>query len=101
MILQAQIILDKDEMDQRGRPLYITILQWLVEHDIVDAAVFEGISGIGSNRRISRPGALFSFDEPPVMILFSDEAGKVKNALHEIRTFCPTALMMSYQVEMH
>ncbi|MFT4031121.1 MAG: DUF190 domain-containing protein [Siphonobacter sp.] len=98
-MLQAQIILDKDEMDENGQPLYLTILQWMVQHNLVTATVFEGISGISASHRITRPGALFSFDEPPVLILFEDEDEKVRAALREIRTFSPTAFIIAYEVE--
>lgn len=98
-MLQAQIILNKDEMDDHGHPLYLTILQWMVQQQMPNARVLEGISGIGQHR-ILRPGALFSFDEPPILILFEAEAEQVRYALREIRQFSPTALMLAYEVEL-
>ncbi|OZI06270.1 hypothetical protein BWI93_20860 [Siphonobacter sp. BAB-5385] len=99
MLLQAQIILNKDEMDDQGHPLYLTILQWMVQQHLPSARVLEGISGIGQ-QRIIHPGALFSFDEPPILILFEAEAERVRHALREIRQFSPTALMLAYEVEL-
>ncbi len=98
MMFQAQILLNKDEMDAQGHPLYLTLLQWLVAHHIAQASVFEGISGIG-NHRIIQPGALFSFDEPPVVILFEEEAEKVRATLRKIRLFSPRIQIIAYPIE--
>jgi PII-like signaling protein len=76
---QAQIFIDKDDMKE-DKPLYRFILNFLIEHEVRGATVFEGFAGFGSNHYVQRPG-LFSFDETPIVITFIDDDHKVSSVL--------------------
>lgn len=81
-MLQAQIFIDKDDM-KNDKPLYRFILNFLIEHEVRGATVFEGFAGFGSNHYVQRPG-LFSFDETPIVITFIDDEPKVNDVLTKL-----------------
>lgn len=83
-MLQAQIFIDKDTFKGSG-PLYEYILEFLLRHNIRGATMFRGQMGFGSNQKLKNPDRMFSFDEPPAMIVFIDEAEKVNQVLTELR----------------
>lgn len=83
-MLQAEIFIDKDEW--KGlKPLHQFLMELLMENGIVGATSFEGYTGFGKHHRLKRPTREYSFDETPILIVFTDEAEKVKKALKEIR----------------
>ena len=87
-MLQAQLFIDLDEM--RGdQLLHDYVIKFLSEKDIAGATSFRGYAGFGKHHRVKYPRELFSFDEPPAMILFIDEDDKVRSVVSELRKVLP------------
>ncbi len=97
-MLQAQIYIDKDEL-KGSLPLYEYIFDFLIHHKIKGATAFHGVIGYGANQLLMRPGSLFSFDETPMMITFTDEDEKVKAVLAELRKIFKGGLVLSLPVQ--
>jgi hypothetical protein len=97
-MLQAQIFIDKDELRESGK-LYEFILDFLLQHNVAGATVYQGISGFGPNQHIKNPHSLFSFDETPLVITFIDENEKVRNVLRELRLLVKSGLFIVHSVE--
>ncbi|MBL0740831.1 DUF190 domain-containing protein [Chryseolinea lacunae] len=97
-MLQAQIFIDLEETigDQS---LEDYIMQFLAEHHILGATSFRGHSGFGKNHRIKRPSELFSFDEPPAMILFIDEEEKVRHVVGLLRKHMKGGFITVHPIE--
>lgn len=83
-MLQAQIFIDKDTFKGTA-PLYEFIFDFLLKHKIMGATMFRGQMGFGANQQLKTPDRMFSFDEPPAMILFIDEEEKVLRVLTALR----------------
>ena len=98
-MIQAQIFIDKDELHDE-RKLYEFIMEFLLSKKVSGATAFEGLLGFGPNdRQMHRPGRLFSFDEPPMMIVFIDEDKKAKEVVAELRRDFAGGLIITSQVE--
>lgn len=83
-MLQAQIFIDKNDL-QGDQPLYEFIMQFLLLEQIKGATAYKGVMGFGVNQQMKRPDQIFSFDDPPIMITFIDEAAKVLTVLKQLR----------------
>lgn len=97
-MLQAQIFIDKDTFKGSG-PLYEFILEFLLKHSIMGATMFRGQMGFGANQQLKNPDRMFSFDEPPAMIVFIDEEEKVKHVLTELRKEVKAGFIVTSRVE--
>ena len=98
-MIQAQIFIDKDELHV-DRKLYEFIMEFLLAKKVAGATAFEGLIGFGPNdRQMQRPGRLFSFDEPPMMIVFIDEDEKAKEVIAELRRDFTGGLIITSKVE--
>ena len=97
-MMQAQIYIDKDEL-KGSQSLNEFIIEFLIHHKVRGATAFRGQFGFGSNQYLKRPDALFSFDEPPMMITFIDEDEKVKSVLTALRKEMKHGLILSIPVE--
>jgi uncharacterized protein len=97
-MLQAQIFIDLDEMEGE-QSLHDYIIQFLAEHGVQGATSFRAYAGFGRNHKIRHPRDLFSFDEPPAMILFVDEDEKVKSVLAELKRKFPAKMMTMVPVQ--
>lgn len=97
-MIQAQIFIDKDEW-KGMKPLHQFLMELLMENEIVGATSFEGYTGYGKHQRLKRPTREYSFDETPMMIVFTDEAEKVKKALTEIRKHYKGGYIVTHSVE--
>lgn len=97
-MLQAQIYIDKDEL-RGSQPLYEFIMQFLSREKIRGATAFRGQIGFGADRLMKRPFDFFSFDEVPMLIIFTDEDEKVKAALTELRKHWAGGFIITHQVE--
>lgn len=75
------------------------LMEFLVEQDVIGATLFRGEAGIGENHQIKRPGRLFSFDDPPMVITFIDEDEKVNKALTALRKKVKSGFIVVNQVE--
>lgn len=98
-MLQAQIFIDKSDF-HGTRPLYDYIMQFLLLHHIDGATVLTGVMGFGRHQQMKRPNELFSFDEPPMLITFIDEAEKVKAVLSKLREEYKGGLIITHQVDL-
>ena len=97
-MLQAQLFIDLDEM--RGDlSMHEYILKFLSERGISGATSFRGYAGFGANHKIKYPGEIFSFDEPPAMIVFIDEDEKVRQVARELKAIFPSKLLVVTRVE--
>ena len=97
-MLEAQIFVDKEEL--KGMTLlYEYIMQFLIKHHIAGATCFRGQEGFGRNQLIKRPDALFSFDEPPMMIVFIDTDEKVRQVLTALRQEVKSGFIVVHPVE--
>ena len=83
-LLRAEIYFDKDELGSTN-PLHEFIMKSLMGSDIRGATAFQGSLGFGKDHQLKKPNELFSFDDPPMLILFIDEETKVKKALAKLR----------------
>jgi len=97
-MIQAQIFIDKDEW-KGMKPLHQFMMEILMQNDIVGATSFEGYTGYGKHQRLKRPNREYSFDETPMLIVFTDEAEKVKKALKEIRKHYKGGYIVTHSVE--
>lgn len=97
-MVQAQIFIDKDEL-HKERKLYEFIMEFLLSKKVAGATAFEGLIGFGPNHQMQRPGRLFSFDEPPMMIVFIEEDEKAKQVIHELRKEFQGGLIVTLKVE--
>lgn len=98
-MLQAQIFIDRDDM-HGTQSVYEFIMQFLLLNQIDGATVFKGMMGFGSNQKIQRPDQLFSFDEPPMMITFIDEAEKVLEVLRKVRAEYKGGYIITHTVDL-
>lgn len=96
-MLQAQVFIDLEEM-KGDQSLHDYIMKFLVEEGISGATSFRGYAGFGKNHRVKFPREMFSFDEPPAMILFIDEDEKVMAAVHKLQSFLPGKLIAVFPV---
>ncbi|SEW02358.1 hypothetical protein SAMN05428988_1355 [Chitinophaga sp. YR573] len=97
-MLQAQIFIDKDEVFG-SQPLYEFIVQFLLKHKVAGATAFRGQIGFGEHHQVKRPDSLFSFDEPPMLIIFIDEEEKVLHVLKELRKRVSSGFIVTSKVE--
>jgi PII-like signaling protein len=97
-MLQAQIFIDKDEVFG-SQPLYEFIVQFLLKHKVAGATAFRGHIGFGEHHQVKRPDSLFSFDEPPMLIIFIDEEEKVLQVLKELRKRVSSGFIVTSKVE--
>ncbi len=97
-MLQAQIFIDKDEVFG-SQPLYEFIIQFLLQQQIAGATAFRGMTGFGEHHQLKRPDSIFSFDEPPVLIMFIDQDEKVINALKALRKRVSSGFIVTSKVE--
>ncbi|MCF6406499.1 DUF190 domain-containing protein [Chitinophaga filiformis] len=97
-MLQAQIFIDKDEVFG-SKPLYEFIIQFLLKQGIAGATAFRGVTGFGEHHQLKRPDSLFSFDEPPMLIIFIDQDEKVLNALTALRRQVNSGFIITSKVE--
>lgn len=98
-MVQAQIFIDKDELHGE-RKLYEFIMEFLLSRKVSGGTAFEGLIGFGpADRHLHRPGRLFSFDEPPMMIVFIDEDEKAKKVITELRKEFKGGLIITSKVE--
>ncbi|HEV8513851.1 MAG TPA: DUF190 domain-containing protein [Cyclobacteriaceae bacterium] len=95
---QASIFFDKDKYFS-DKPMADYLMEFLVEQDVIGATLFRGEAGIGENHQIKRPGRLFSFDDPPMVITFIDEDEKVNKALTALRKKVKSGFIVVNQVE--
>ena len=97
---QAQVFIDKDELHNEKK-LFDFIMDFLLAKKVSGATAFEGFIGFGPDRQMQRPGRLFSFDEPPMVIVFVDEDEKVKQVIAELRKEFSGGLITTSKVEVH
>ncbi len=97
-MIQAQIFIDKDELHNEKK-LYEFIMEFLLARKVAGATAFEGLIGFGPDRLMQRPKRLFSFDEPPMMIVFIDEDEKAKKVIAELRQEFKGGLIITSHVE--
>ena len=97
-MIQVQIFFDKDKFKD-DKPMADYIMEFLLENDILGATVFRGELGFGENQKINRPGRLFSFDEPPMLITFIDHDDKVKKVLTAFRKRVKSGFIVVNPVE--
>ncbi|KAA2240803.1 DUF190 domain-containing protein [Chitinophaga agrisoli] len=97
-MLQAQIYIDKDEVFG-SLPLYEYILRFLIRHRVAGATAFRGQIGFGVHHQLKRPDSIFSFDEPPMLIIFIDEEHRVREVLKALRKEISSGLIVVNQVE--
>lgn len=97
-MLEAQIYFDKDEL-HGSRPLSEFIMKFLIQQDIAGATAFKGEVGFGKNQVIKNPSRLFSFDDPPMVIVFVDEEDKVRSVLNALRKEMSGGFITVHRVE--
>lgn len=95
---QASIFFDKDKYHS-DKPMTDYLMEFLVEQGVIGATVFRGDAGFGENHQIKRPGRLFSFDEPPMVITFVDEDERVNKTLTALRKKMKSGFIVVNQVE--
>jgi PII-like signaling protein len=97
-MLQAQIFFDKDDL-QGSKPLENYLMEFLIREKISGATAFTGAFGFGTNHYMKQPNLLFSFDDPPMVITFTDEAEKVRHILTKLRKEFKGGLILTSVVE--
>lgn len=95
---QVQIFFAKDKFKD-NRPMTDFIMEFLAEHKIMGATAFRGEVGFGESQQIKRPGRLFSFDDPPMLITFIDHEEKVKKVLTALRKKVKNGLIIVNPVD--
>ena len=97
-MIQVQIFFDKDKFKD-DKPMTDYIMEFLADNDCLGATCFRGELGFGENQKINRPGRLFSFDEPPMLITFIDQDEKVKKVLTAFRKKVKSGFIVVNPVE--
>ena len=97
-MIQVQIFFDKDKFKD-NKPMTDYIMEFLADADILGATAFRGELGFGENQKIKRPGRLFSFDEPPMVITFIDEDEKIRKMLTAFRKKVKSGFIVLTHVE--
>ncbi len=97
-MLQAQIFIDKDEIHENMQ-MNEFVMDFLIKHEVLGATSFRGHAGFGKNQYMKNPSRLFSFDEPPMLIMFIDEDEKVLSVLRELRNEMPTGFIVTNKVD--
>jgi PII-like signaling protein len=97
-MIQAQIFFDRDKY-RDDKPMTDYIMEFLLDNDIQGATAFRGELGFGESQKINRPGRLFSFDEPPMVITFIDQDEKVKKVLTAFRKKVKSGFIVTSVVE--
>jgi PII-like signaling protein len=97
-MIQAQIFFDRDKYKD-DKPMTDYIMEFLLDNDIQGATAFRGELGFGSSQKINRPGRLFSFDEPPMVVTFIDQDDKVKQVLAAFRKKVKSGFIVTNAVE--
>jgi PII-like signaling protein len=97
-MIQAQIFFDRDKYKD-DKPMTDYIMEFLLDHDIEGATAFRGELGFGTGQKINRPGRLFSFDEPPMVVTFIDEDEKIKKVLTAFRKKVKSGFIVTNAVE--
>jgi PII-like signaling protein len=97
-MVQVQIFFDKDKFKD-DKPMTDYMMEFLADADILGATAFRGELGFGENQKIKRPGRLFSFDDPPMVITFIDEDEKVRKVLTALRKKVKTGFIVLNTVE--
>ena len=95
---QASIFFDKDKYFN-DKPMGEYLMEFLVDQGVIGATVFRGEAGFGENHQIKRPGRLFSFDEPPMVITFVDDDERVTNTLTALRKKVKSGFIVVTPVE--
>ncbi len=95
---QVQIFFDKDKYKE-DKPMTDYIMEFLADNHVLGATAFRGELGFGESQRIKRPGRLFSFDEPPMVITFVDEDEKVHKVLTAFRKKVKSGFIIVTSVE--
>ena len=95
---QASIYFDKDKY-YSDKPMADYLMEFLGEQEVIGATLFRGEAGIGENHQVKRPGRLFSFDDPPMMITFIDEDERVNKVLTALRKKVKSGFIVVNQVE--
>ena len=95
---QARIYFHKDKYFQ-DKPMADYLMEFLQDQNVLGATLFRGEAGFGESRTIKRPGQLFSFDDPPMVIVFIDEDQKVDKALAALRKRVKTGFIAVSKVE--
>ncbi len=75
------------------------LLEFLAKNEVIGATAFRGELGFGENHQIKRPGRLFSFDEPPMLITFVDQDEKVARVLTALRKKVKSGFIVVNRVE--
>lgn len=97
-MLQAQVFIDLEEM-KGDQSLHDYLIRFLAEKNIAGATSFRGWAGFGKNHKIKNPRDLFSFDEPPALILFIDEDEKVRKVVAELKAILPSKMIFILSAE--
>lgn len=97
-MLQAQIYIDQDDL-YGSQPLAEFILEFLIRQNIQGATVFRGRLGYGKHQHLNRPNDLFSFDETPIMVTFTDEETMVRIVLKALRKEMKNGFIVTCSVE--
>lgn len=97
-MIQAQIFFDRDKFKD-NKPMTDYIMEFLVENNMIGATAFRGELGFGVTHKINRPGRLFSFDEPPMVVTFIDEDEKVRKVLAAFRKKVKSGFIVLTHVE--
>ena len=95
---QVQIFFDKDKYKE-DKPLTDYIMEFLADNHVLGATAFRGELGFGESQQIKRPGRLFSFDEPPMVITFVDEDEKIQKVLTAFRKKVKSGFIIVASVE--
>ncbi len=97
-MLQAQIFIDKNDL-QEDRPLYEYIMQFLLLHQIKGATAYKGMMCLVATQHMKLPDLIFSFDDPPIMITFIDDAAKVLDVLKQLRVTYKGGFIITHEVD--
>jgi PII-like signaling protein len=97
-MLQAQIFIDKDTF-KGAVPLYEFIMEFLLGYNIMGATLFRGQMGFGANQKLKHPDRVFSFDEPPALIIFIDQEEKVLQVLKQLRQEVSAGFIVTQKVD--
>ncbi|MEO5979791.1 MAG: DUF190 domain-containing protein [Chryseolinea sp.] len=97
-MLQAQIFIDLEDM-KGDQSLHDYLIKFLAERNIAGATSFLGYAGFGKHHKIKNPRELFSFDEPPAMIMFIDEVEKVRKIVAELKIVIPGKVIFLLNAE--
>lgn len=97
-MLEVNVFLDEGDLHE-GKPMHEYLMRYLMHHGIRGATVFAALMGYGHRHHLHHPRTIGGADEGPIMILFIDDAEKIRAVLPRVREVVKEGMITVKNVE--